>query len=373
MTHMTDEKPHQDRIALFLPDLTGGGAERMMVNLAGGLAEHAVAVDFVLANAVGPYLPDVSPHVNLVDLKSPRVLASPPKLVRYLRHSRPKAMLATLNHSSLVAIWATRLARTGTRIFIREANMMSHGGPKGLKGKVTPLLIRRFYPKADGIIAVSEGVADDVRSVTGMPASKVHTIYNPVVTPELRCKAREPLDHPWFAPGEPPVVLGVGRLTKQKDFPTLIRAFAHLRRRQAARLVILGEGEARDALSALVRELGIEDDVALPGFVDNPFSYMARASVFVLSSAWEGLPGVLIQAMACGCKVVSTDCPSGPHEVLQGGVYGPLVPVGDHQALADAISHVLGNKADRGSLMQRAAMFSPDVTIPQYLDVLLAR
>lgn len=368
----TTGKAHHDRIALFLPNLTGGGAERMMVNLAGGLAEHAVPVDLVLANAVGPYLPDVSPKVNLIDLKAPRVLASLPKLVQYLRAYRPRAMLATLNHSSLIAIWATRFARSGTRIFIREANMMSRGGPKGLKGKVTPFLIQRSYPNADGIIAVSEGVADDVRAFIGLPENKVHTIYNPVVTPELRCKARESLDHPWFAPGEPPVILGVGRLTEQKDFPTLIRAFARVRQHQTARLMILGEGEEREALNALVGELGLHEDVALPGFVDNPFSFMARASVFVLSSAWEGLPGVLIQAMACGCPVVSTDCPSGPHEVLQGGAYGPLVPVGDHQALADAIRKVLMEKSDRTRLIQRASFFSPEVTVPQYLDVLLA-
>src|SRR5262249_37227290 len=150
-----------------------------------------------------------------------------------------------------------------------------------------------------------------------------------------------PLSHPWFAPGSLPVILGVGRLTWQKDFPTLIKAFALVRSRQPARLLILGEGEKRLELETIVKELGLAADVCLPGYVDNPFAYMHRCSAFVLSSASEGLPNSLIEAMACGAPVISTDCASGTAEILENGRYGPLVPVGDVEAMATAISATL--------------------------------
>jgi len=189
-------------------------------------------------------------------------------------------------------------------------------------------------------------------------------------------KAKAPLDHPWFAPGAPPVVLGVGRLAPQKDFPTLIRAFARVRAERAARLMILGDGKTPDRraeLLALADELGVAEEVALPGFQPNPFAYMARASLFVLSSAWEGLPGVLVQALACGCPVVSTDCPSGPAEILEQGQYGRLVAVGDEVALADAMRSTLDNPPERDRLRDRGAAFSVDLSIDRHLEVLLDR
>lgn len=208
--------------------------------------------------------------------------------------------------------------------------------------------VKLFYPWADGFVAVSQGVADDLRRFAQLPEVKVHTIYNPVVTDELLASAARTPEHPWLAPGEPPVILGVGRLVGQKDFATLVRAFALVRRTRSAKLIILGEGDKRPELEALVTELGLSDEVSLPGFVDNPFAYMARADTFVLSSRHEGLPGVLIQAMACGCKVVSTDCPSGPREILNNGSLGALVPVGDAGALAEAIVATLDKKGDEG-------------------------
>jgi len=232
-------------------------------------------------------------------------------------------------------------------------------------------VIRCVYPWADAIVAVSNGVADDLSLTAGIPRERITTIYNPVVMPELHEKARAALNHPWFAPGTPPVLLGAGRLVAQKDFTTLIKAFARVRAVRPARLMILGEGEQRGSLEGLARELGVSADVTLPGFVLNPFPYMARASVFVLSSAWEGLPGVLIQALACGCPVVSTDCPSGPVEILENGKYGPLVPVGDDEVLAQAILSVLNTLPDRDRLRAQAAMFSMARAADQYLKVLL--
>jgi glycosyltransferase involved in cell wall biosynthesis len=214
-------------------------------------------------------------------------------------------------------------------------------------------------------------VAEDLALTASLPRERITTIYNPVVTPALAGQAQAPLTHPWFAPGSPPVLLAVGRLHYQKDFPTLLRAFARVRAVRAVRLLILGEGDQGAALRASAQELGITTDVELPGFVLNPFAYMARAAVFVLSSAYEGLPGVLIQALACGCPVVSTDCPSGPAEILEGGVYGPLVPVGDDVALAKAILSTLNTRPNPDWLRTRAAEFSVDRAVDRYLEVLL--
>jgi glycosyltransferase involved in cell wall biosynthesis len=206
-----------------------------------------------------------------------------------------------------------------------------------------PLWARFFYRWADAVVAVSQGVADELVHYVRIPAEKVRVIYNPIVTPELFRKAEEPLEHPWFREGEPPVILGVGRLTKQKDFPTLIRAFALVRQQRPARLMILGEGEERPQLEALVKELGIAEDVSLPGFVQNPYPYMKKAAVFVLSSRWEGLPTVLIEAAALDVPVISTNCPSGPAEIL--AMYSDqLVDVGDKDGMARAILKTLQSR-----------------------------
>ncbi len=360
------------KIALFLPSLRGGGAERVMVNLARGFVERGLRVDLVLARAEGPYLSQVPKEVRVVDLGARRVLYSLPGLVRYLCRERPQAMLSALNHANIVAIWAKLLARVQTRLVVAEHNTLSRStqNASSVRVKLLPFLIKTFYPYADAVVAVSRGVAEDLVTTTKLPMEKIKVIYNPVITPELFAKAEEPLDHPWFRPGEPPVVLGVGRLTQQKDFPTLIRAFALVRKERPARLMILGEGEERPKLEALVRELRLEEDVALPGFVDNPYKYMKRAAVFVLSSLWEGLPTVLIEAMALGTPVVATDCPSGPAEILENGKWGHLVPVGEPLHLARAILKILQDDVYISPPKVAWKRFSKDNAVIAYLQVL---
>lgn len=341
-----------------------------MVNLAAGFAERGFETDLVLAEARGPYLELVSPAVRVVDLASSGVLVSLPKLVRYLRRNRPAALLATLNHASVVALLARALAGVPTRTVVRESNMLFPNPSPSLRARSLRASVRFTYPLADAHVAVSQGVADDLARFMKTRTQKIHTIYNPVVTDELLQRARQRPEHPWFAPGEPPVILGVGRLAAQKDFPTLLRAFAEVRQQRRVRLMILGEGGERTELEALARSLGVDEAVALPGFIDNPFSYMAHADTFVLSSKFEGLPGALIQAMACGCKVVSTDCPSGPYEILEGGQLAPLVPVGDPEALAKAVLESLAAPLDP-ALQTRAQDFTEAHILPQYLNVLL--
>jgi len=358
-------------IALFLSSLHGGGAQRVIINLAQGFIERGLKVDLVLAKAEGPFLSQVPPRVRLVDLRARRVLYSLPGLVRYLRREQPQAVLSALNYVNIVAIWAKFLSKVRTRLVVTEHNTLSWSVANipSVKTRLMPFLIRTFYPCADVVVTVSHGVAEDLIARTGLPAEKIRVIYNPVITPELFAKAEETLDHPWFHPGEIPVILGIGRLTKQKDFPTLIRAFALVRKEHPARLMILGEGEERPNLEALVRELGLEGEVALPGFVENPYKYMKRAAVFVLSSRWEGLPTVLIEALALGTPVVSTNCPSGPMEILEGGKWGRLVPVGDPCSLAHAI---LETFQDEHEPTPKAAWerFSKENVVTAYLHVL---
>ncbi|HEY8366975.1 MAG TPA: glycosyltransferase, partial [Bacteroidia bacterium] len=260
-----------------------------------------------------------------------------------------------------------------TRLVVREANTISVSSKNSLnfKARILPLLMKLLYPSADAVIAVSEGVAKDLTQIIGLPAEKVKVIYNPVITPEIFKKAEEPIKHPWFAPGELPVILGVGRLTKQKDFVTLIRAFDIVRKEYPSRLVILGEGEERPKLEALVKELGLEQYVYMPGFEENPFKYMKHAAVFVLSSRWEGLPNVLIQALALGTPVVSTDCPSGPREILSAGKYGTLVPVGDYDALAKAIIINLKLKKERYMVREIVSLFMNEEICRKYIEVLV--
>jgi glycosyltransferase involved in cell wall biosynthesis len=337
----------REPIAFFLPSLRSGGAERVILNLAHGLVERGFPVDLVLATAEGGFLDQLSPDVRLVDLKAKRVLQSLVPLTNYLRRERPRVLVPSMSHANVVALWAARLSGRRTPVMVTVHTTMSqYASTQGrLARLVWPSLLRTFYPWAAHVIAVSAGAADDLARTSGLPRDRIKVIYNPVITPSVLAGANQIPDHPWFTPGQPPVILGVGRLTPPKDFPTLIRAFALVRSRRAARLVILGEGEDRAALTALVAELGVAEDVALPGFQENALAYMAAAAVFVLSSAWEGLPTVLIEALAAGSRVVSTDCPSGPREILQEGRLGALVPVGHAAALAEAINNALDRPA----------------------------
>ena len=360
----------QKRLAIFLPSLNGGGAEHAMLNLAHGLSERGLSVDLVLAQAKGPYLANVRKSLRLVDLKASRVLLSLPELVRYLRRERPEALLSALDYANITALWARRLAGLPIKAVVNEQNTISRSANNSARRrqKIVPYLAKRFYPWSDGIVAVSEGVAGDLSQVLGVPREEIRVIFNPVVTPELHQKAQGPLNHPWFKVGQPPVVLAIGRLTVQKDFPTLIQAFARVRQRQSARLVILGEGPDRPILETLVNELDIDEEVALPGFVENPYAYLGRASLYVLSSRWEGLPTVLIEALCCGVPIISTDCPSGPREILADGHYGSLVPVENVAALAEAIESGLAGDTPRPTV-ESWRPYTQKTVVDQYINL----
>ena len=331
------------RVAFFMPSFRGGGAERVLVTLSGAFAEQGIAADLVVAQREGPNQPRAPQGgVRIVDLAARRVLAAMPGLIRYLRTEKPDALLSALPHCNVVAVWARSLARTRLRLVLSEHTTASASAANAplRRARALPRFMRRAYPRADAIVAVSDGVADDLALLTGIARTAITRIYNPVVTPRLLQLAHERPPHEWFAPGAPPVLLGVGRLTAAKDFATLIRAFSDMRRQRAARLVILGEGEQRPALEALAASLGVAGDVSLPGFVDNPFAFMRHAAVFAVSSRWEGFCNALVEAMACGTPVVSTRC-DGPREILEDGRHGRMVAIGDPAALARAIDEAL--------------------------------
>jgi len=326
----------ESRIALFLPSLEIGGVERVVLNLAGGFVKRGIAVDLVLVQARGTYMRRIPSGVNIVDLQASRVLTSLIPLVRYLRNKRPSVLISAKEYANVIAIGAKLLSSVPTRIVVTVHTTLSKHihYAKGIREKfIVPSLVRWLYPRADGVVAVANGVADDLAQFLGLSRDSIKVVYNPVVDDNLFAEAQQPIAHPWFAPGEPPVILSIGRLTIAKDYPTLITAFARVRQRYDARLVILGEGEERERLQRLVRDLRLKNDVWLPGSVEPPYPYVARASVFVLSSIWEGLPTAMIEALALGVPVVTTDCPGGAREILDGGRYGELVPVGDAEAM----------------------------------------
>lgn len=398
------------RIAVLMPDLGGGGVQKMTLSLAAALSARGHEVDIVVyepegelgsmvpagltvrhleptSRIVGRLLALLADPGAWLQLLRPVLLARKPAptlvylkaLADYLRARRPDALLAAAPHQNLEAIWARRVAGVSTRVLISERTVPSQvllTSPMW-RNRFLPPLMRRAYQQADVIVSVSQALGDDLAAVTGIPRPRITAIYNPVVGPEIEELAAQPISHPWFAPGQPPVILGVGRLSEQKDFPTLIRAFAAVRAERHVRLVIFGAAkdqakteQRRGEIKALAEELGVGADVDAPGFTANPFAYMARAGLFVLSSRYEGLPGVLIQAMATGCPVVSTDCPSGPMEILEAGRWGPLVPVGDVQAIAAAIRHVLDTPPPRALLKQRAREFSVERAVQRYSEVL---
>lgn len=406
--------PHRRRrIALLLTDLNGGGVQKMTVSLAGALADRGHEAVIVLYSARGVLNSQIPPEVALHHLKAssrmaarlaplradplalPRLILPVilprkpppglkylPSLARFLERYRPDALISAAPNCNLAAVWANRLAGGRAKIVISErtapSKMLTKSG--SWRTRFLPALMHRTYQQADVIVAVSQALGDDLAGVAHIPRHRIVTIYNPVVGPNLATQALEPVDHPWFARDAPPVVLSAGRLSAQKDFPTLIRAFAALRATREARLVILGGATAdgkteirQQDLVALAESLGVAEDLCLLGFIANPYAYMARARLFALSSAWEGFGNVLVEALACGCPVVSTDCPHGPAEILERGRYGRLVPVGDAAAMAQAMAEVLANPPDPALLRQRADAFTVQRSVDGYLDALFGR
>ena len=279
----------------------------------------------------------------------------------YLRKETPDCVLPALPNSKVLATLSAKYSLCSFPVVIPVVHNQIEN--RRLRDRVR---YRTLMAHSDHIVAVSEGVRHCIASKAHVPKERITTVYNPVVTPRLASLSREVAAHPWLNGDGPPVILSAGRFVRIKDFPTLIRAFQKLSVVIPARLILLGDGNQRKNLGTLVRELGMEDTVSMPGWVDNPYAFMARASLFVTFSRMEGLQNVLIEALACGCPCVSTDCPSGPAEILDGGRIGRLVRVGDVEALAEAMHLTLKDPPSRTVLLKRAEFFSAKNSVAMY-------
>lgn len=403
-----------NRVAIYINSVaTARGAEQVAALLAKGFADKGYQVDFLVENVAGWLIDDLrrhSPGIQVHNLEPDggeglsdilfRVYATakalfsrgmgwhcrlqlarviikkkPPllALIRYQRGHRPAAVISLLNAPNIFLMLARLTGSFPSRLIVTVHNTLSISVSASTSKwkRSIPALMRCLHPLADKVVAVSGGVALDLVDELGLPASSVEVVYNPVVRPEMKDLAAEPVDHEWLNNKTCPVLIAACKLKPQKDLPMLLRAFQKVREQRPGRLLILGEGPDRDSLEQLALELGIAADVQFAGFVQNPFAYYRRADLFVMSSAWEGLPTALIEALACGCPVVSTDCPSGPAEILDKGRYGRLVPVGDHQALAEGILEVLDSPPSAALLEERANYFSLADSVNQYEKLLV--
>ncbi len=346
-------------VALYLPNFAVGGAERLNINLAPELQRRGFNVSFVVHQKEGGLLPDVPTNIRITSLEAKRTIAALWPLVKYLRREKPDIIISSLGHNNIMALWARMLAGSSTRVIVSQHNSLAHESKsKKWQYKILIWLYRLFLGWANGVVGVSAGVADQLVAIMGIARDRVTVIYNPVITPDFEERQQATVSHAWLKDDSPPVVLGVGRLSAQKDFKTLLDAFALVLKQRDARLIILGEGELRESLIEQAKRLNIADKVDFAGFVINPLPFMRKAKVFVLSSRYEGFGNVLAESLGCGTPVVSTDCPCGPDEILDNGRYGRLVPVGNALAMTTAILDTLKEAPDCDFLKARGQIFS---------------
>lgn len=353
-------RPPPPDIAILVPDLRGGGAERVSLNLANHFHAEGLAVELVLCRRAGLLLGEIAEGVSVHALEARRFRDVFLPLARYLRRRRPRSVIAMMWPLTSLAVWARGLAGPPGRLTLTDHNMLSLTGPgrPGMRRLAMRLAMRASYPFADAVVAVSNGVADDIADLSGLDRNRIKVIHNPITPLPPPGVVDSSVAKAWLA-GDGPRLVAVGSLKPQKDLDTLLKALARLRRdRPDARLLVLGDGPERAHVEALITELDLDDAVTLGGFQPDPHGWMARADLFVLSSRYEGFANVLVEALALGLPLVSTDCPSGPAEILEQGRHGKLTPPGDAEALALALSAALDESPDREALRRRADDFS---------------
>lgn len=368
------------KIAIYIDSLQGYGADKTLLKIAEGLAAIGLEVDLVTAKKTDKVDSQINPAVNLIDLKSSRfnVIKNVVGLTTYLIKHQPTILFSSIHFNNITSVFALTLARLAgvkSKLVVRQANSLEYQ----LKGYPFPIgilmypLLRLAYEKADLIISPSKGLISDLTEFMKAEESKIELIYNPTVTSDIYEKAQQEINHPWFQQESFPVILGAGRLKPQKDFITLIKAFARVKQDvQDAKLVILGEGGQRQELESLVTQLGLEGDVDLIGFQKNPYAFMAKADVFVLSSIYEGLPNILIEALALKKKIVATNCPSGPAEILKFGKFGSLLPISSPFLLESAISKALKEQSVEWSDSNPAKDFEQLKQVEKYKATFLS-
>ena len=354
--------------------LSFGGAPVVIANLANHFARRGIGVEVVVFS--GPNVTALpfafDPTVRITRVHGATNIELLARLVRVLLRSRPAQLLTVGNKAAKLAAQATLIPGISPRLWVTLHHSVAAETAGWTEGRRRRRIQRwrRIASRATGIIAVSEGVKTEFGALTKIDEGKLFAIYNPIVDSTVDAKMLLPVEHHWLDDSGPPLLLGVGRLTEQKDFATLIRAFAELRKQRPCRLLILGEGEERMKLTALAKKLGVAESVQLPGFQPNPLPFMKAAKLLVMSSGWEGMPVTLVEALACGTPVVSTDCPHGPREILADGRLGELVPVGDVAALTIAIARTLDEPTDPAKLRARALDFTIEAGGDRYIELM---
>ncbi|WP_191566693.1 glycosyltransferase [Metabacillus idriensis] len=366
------------KVALFIPVLGFGGAEKVMLTLANGLAEYGHDVDLVLVQKKGALISDVSENVSIIDLNARKTFFSLFKLIRYLRHTRPDILLSALDNANIISSLALAFSFVKTKhIPTLHTNLKrSYQSTRSFVQKINPFLLKGVFKRADRIVAVSNGTAKHCAQFLNIPLEKIEVIYNPVLGTNIHAAAKASLSHPWFLKKDRPVIVAAGRLFEAKDYPTMLQGFAGLIKEMPARLLIAGDGKEplKKELASLAEHLQIKDDIEFLGFTENPYYYMKKADLFVLSSKWEGFGNVLAEALYLGTPVVSSHCESGPEEILNNGEFGTLFPVGDAEKLTEAMKKQLTDpiKINQIKLKEHLHKMSREYSVKHY-EMLLKR
>lgn len=371
-----DKSFDKEKICFYLPSLAGGGAEKLFVDLANHFDRMGYRVSIVCVQAIGPYLSRISPEIELINLNRSRVSLSILSLWNYLNKEKPDVVMANMSHANVALLLTALLpSRFRGRLVVEEVAQLQHGREIRHKFReaIVMLLMRVLYSSADSVVGISASISSEIKQLVWGKINDLRTISGIVDINEVTNKENENTNHQWLIDKNAPVIIGVGRFSIEKDFITLIAAFARVRENRQANLLLLGEGEQRKQLEALAEKLGVADDVSMPGFVDNPSAFLSRSDVFVLSSEFEGFGLVLIEAMAVGCNIVTTNCSQGPVDIVAGGSYGKIVPVKDIGAMAAAIEDRLDQPIAKEILRTRAKEFDVEVVGKYYLSVMLGK
>ncbi len=356
-------------VAFMVGSLRMGGAERMMIHTANQLAKNT-RVTFLSLTGGEDLKPELQNNVKLISFEKKKTLASIPAVLRFLKTEKPDVLISTQIHVNLVAMLLKIVFRTKTKIILREAT--SPGAQfmyfRDARSRAVKWMVKMFYPKADAIIAICESVKDNLVDHRFAKREQVSVIFNPVVNQHLIEGMKADVEDKFFLDGVP-VIISSGRLAPVKNFSLLIQSFYKLSQKQDARLIIIGEGEERLKLESMISALGLNDKVKLPGMKPNPYPYLKKSSVYVLTSLFEGLPNALIEAMACGLQLISVDCPGGSAEVLMNGKLGQLVPVNNAESLANAMLEAVQNPVSKSILLEGAKRFEAEKISLQYLNL----
>lgn len=363
-------------IGMLIGSLEGGGAERVALNLANEFAKRKIPFTLILRFKKGPYVKQLNSNIHVLELTANNPIIIVFKLIKACKKNQIDVLFAISRYNNILALIANFVLRK--RTIIREATTFDGFYKKKtinklerVKSQLFLKLIQFLYPKADAIVANSKDTAKDIENHISVSGNKIVVINNPLIDDQIQTQSNQPVDDEYFSNTSTPRIISAGRLVYQKNFQHLIKSFALLKKTMpSASLTILGEGPQETQLKELVKQLDLGNDVCFLGFVDNPYKYLKHADVFVLSSIFEGFGNVLVESLAIGLPVVSTNCPGGPREILDNGKFGALVPVNDEKAMSIAIIRVLAAKTDKQKLIDRSKIYSIEKITDKYFEVL---